>query len=89
MPGSPLKHVLKTELSATSHTLTGDESRYLMVKAASGSIVQVYDLVLGEHVKDIETSGGDMYVTPSGTRLVIVDHMGEKAIKVNHSNLII
>ena len=83
VPGSPLKHVLKCRSPSTSFALGGEAHRLLLTKTAADPMVQLYDLATGEHVRDIETSVGDMHVTPSGTRLIVIDRISEKSIKVS------
>ena len=83
VPGSPLKHVLKCRSPSTSFALGGEAHRLLLTKTAADPMVQLYDLATGEHVRDIETSVGDMHVTPSGTRLIVIDRFSEKSIKVS------
>ncbi|CAH1773349.1 unnamed protein product [Owenia fusiformis] len=85
IPGSPLQYTIQTSSSIQDFFLTSD-SRYLLAKARNIANVHVLDIATGEHKNDIIASSGDMFTTPDGNYLVIVDHVTEKTVKVHKAN---
>ena len=85
IPGSPLKYTFTCDNVPTHMVLAGSDSRFVLTKERSSQIIQTFDLVTAEKVSDICTSIGEMNITPNGKKLLIVDHITEKAIKLHCS----
>ena len=85
IPGSPLRYSLQTKGNPTSFALCGENSQYILCKESPTTKVSVYDLTNGKAKYDIITSIGEMQLTPSGHRIVVVDHIDEKSIKIHCS----
>jgi hypothetical protein len=49
----------------------------------------MFDMITGDTKKNIFTSNGGLYVTPDGSKFLIVDHVTEKAIKVHKSETVL
>ena len=85
IPGSPLKFTLSCDNAPTNMALAGADCRFVLTKEKSSQIIQTFDLLTGEKVRDICTSIGEMNITPNGEKLLILDHITEKAIKLHSS----
>ena len=85
IPGSPLKYTFTCGSVPTHMALRGTDSRFLLTKEKASQVIQTFDMVTGEKNRDICTSIGEMHVTPDGQKLLIVDHITEKAIKLHCS----
>ena len=83
MPGSALKHTLECKLTPHALTLVGNDSRYLMVKNNDSRTIEMFDLVTGEFERCIQTSKGEMKVSPCGRYIIILNTETEKAIKIH------
>lgn len=83
VPGSPLRYTIKCQSKPTHFALCGENSRFIITKQASEQLVEIFDLATGEPSTEIHTSIGDMYVTPNGHYIIVVDHITEKSIKVH------
>ena len=86
VPGSPLRYTFDCMGTPTRFSLSGEQGRHLLCKQSSSPLVQILDLATGEVKSTVVTSVGDLHVTPNGQRLVVVDHITEKAIKVHASD---
>ncbi|GFR78450.1 NACHT and WD repeat domain-containing protein 2-like [Elysia marginata] len=63
----------------------GGEERLLVCKKRDDAYVNVFDLLTGELKATVFASNGELYITPNGKYLVIVDHVTEKAIKIHET----
>ena len=61
----------------------GGEEKLLVCKKRDDAYVNVFDMLTGELRGTVFASNGELYITPNGKHLIIVDHVTEKAIKVN------
>ena len=86
IPGSALMQIFTCDTVPTHMALVGTDSRFVLTKEKSSQVIQKFDLVSGENVKNICTSIGEMNITPNGKKLLIVDHITEKAIKLHCSS---
>ena len=83
VPGSPLRYTIECHNNPTHFQLVGENTRFMLAKQASKPLVEIFDLATGEPNGEVETSIGDMYLTPNGQYLIIMDHMNEKSIKIH------
>ncbi|XP_050413112.1 NACHT and WD repeat domain-containing protein 2 [Patella vulgata] len=60
-----------------------DSDKYLICKAREDSNVYIYNVSTGKCKDNIFASNGDLYTTPNGQLLIIVDHITEAVIKVH------
>ena len=85
VPGHPLRMTFECDDVPTDLALSTDQSRCLMTKKKDSQFIQKFDLITSEKLPDICTSVGEMKITPDGKRLLIMDHITEKAIKIHCS----
>ena len=84
VPGGPLKHRLGCPDCPTTFGLVDDAGRRrILAKDPHRATVSVFNTETGERLADIDTSAGDMHMSPNGRYLVMVDGDERKSIKVH------
>ncbi|KAK6195222.1 hypothetical protein SNE40_000694 [Patella caerulea] len=83
-PGSALKSTITCPMVPEYFAFV-ESDKYLICKAREDSNVYIYNTSTGRCKDHIFASNGDLYTTPNGQLLIIVDHITEAVIKVHDS----